>query len=584
MRFSTSTISACSLTLGLLSLAPAALAQTDHSGQSLNQSVFELHSGEIVASDLEGTYVYDTWDEYLRSSFFVRNGKRCGFDVLEHPPEIAFLGSQADCTNSSSFPAPEYDPTSGGATVYDIPVVFHVLYNTNGSGNIPDARIFEQIDILNQDFAVLTNSLIQFHLATEDPNGGATSGITRTRSRSYYNDRGSYAANLGWDTNRYLNIYTNTAGGNLGYAYVPNGGGVVGQSFDGVRLLWSSVGYTNAVPYNLGRTGTHEVGHYLGLLHTFNGGCGTSNCNTSGDLICDTNPESSPNYSACSPSERSTCGSPDPVRNYMDYSDDACMDNFSLEQAYRMRCTLENWRVDLTTWEGGGGNPPAVASGPSPSNGSGGASIGTTLGWSSANGATQYDVYFGTSTSPALASSNQGSTSYSPGTLAYSTTYYWRVDTENTNGVTQGALWSFTTEADPGPGGGNIFFDGFESGTLGGWSGSNNDARVGSVAATGAFAAELRKSSAITQTISTGSASSVTVSWDWRTSGYDAGERIRCTITGGSGGTVTVDNSASSYAGASRTISGVSGSITIQFSTNANRKNERGYIDNVNVE
>ena len=107
-------------------------------------------------------------------------------------------------------------------------------------------------------------------------------------------------------------------------------------------MLWSSIGLNAPIgpPYNLGRTTTHEVGHYLGLYHTFDGGCApASGCNTNGDLICDTNPESSPNFSPCN---RSTCGSPDPTNNYMDYSDDICMTEFTEEQARRMRCTLEN--------------------------------------------------------------------------------------------------------------------------------------------------------------------------------------------------------------------------------------------------
>ncbi|MFT6831201.1 MAG: hypothetical protein ACJAZN_001359 [Planctomycetota bacterium] len=564
-------------------LSPALAQIPDRGPATSGNSVYELDGGEIVAADASGTYVYDTWDAYLRSSFFLRNGKRCGFSALAHPPEVAFLGSQSDCTNSSSFPDPVYDPNGSSAPVYDIPIAFHVLYSNNGAGNIPDARIYEQIDILNQDFAALTNSRIQFHLATEDPQGGATTGITRTRSTSYYNDRGSYATAVGWDTTRYLNIYSNTAGGNLGYAYVPNGGGVVGSSFDGVRLLWNSIGLTNYVPYNLGRTGTHEVGHYLGLFHTFDGGCGTSNCNASGDFCCDTNPESSPSYTACSPSERSTCGSQDPVRNYMDYSEDACMDEFTMEQAFRMRCTLENWRVDLTTWEGGGtgGTAPDQVSGASPSSGASNVPVSAVLGWASASGASQYDVFFGTSSNPPSASLNQASTSYDPGTLAASTTYFWRVDSENGTGTTAGNEWSFTTAAETG--GGAIFFDDFESGSLGGWT-TSGDVRVGSPASTGSFAAQLRRTSSMSRTINVGSATSVAVSWDWSSSNLDSGERVQATITGGSSGPVTVSMSGSSFTPESQTITGVSGSISIEFSTNANRNNERGYIDNVLVQ
>ena len=561
----------------------------DAAAPSRPHSVTEYPDGSVVAADETGTYVYTDWSQYFRSGFFMRHGKRCGAGSLALPPSIAFLGSQNDCTNTSNNPAPEYDPTSGTSVVYDIPVVFHIFYANNGNGNIADDRVTEQIQILNDDFASLTNSKIQFHLATEDPNGNPTTGIQRFRNNRWYNDSGNYAPQVSWDTNRYLNIYSNTAGGNLGYAYVPNGGGVVGSTFDGVRLFWQSIGYTSYAPYNLGRTGTHEVGHYLGLLHTFDGGCGTSNCNTSGDLICDTNPESSPNYSSCFPSQRVTCGNQDPVRNYMDYSEDACMDNFSFGQALRMRCTLDNWRVNLANWDGGGGgnnNPPTQAAGESPVSGSGSVSTGVNLSWDAASGATLYDVYFGTSTNPPLASSDQTGTSYSPGTLANGTTYYWRVDSQNDNGVTGGALWSFTTEAG-GTGGGDLpFSDGFESASLAGWNTSGN-VRVSSTSNSGAYAAELRRNASMSRTLDTGGATEVTLGWSWRSNALDyPADEATLTITH-AGGTISVDSlsSNSSYASSIQQITGLTGStITVTFTCSANRNNERLYVDDVSVQ
>jgi hypothetical protein len=152
-----------------------------------------------------------------------------------------------------------------------------------------------------------------------------------------------------------LNIYTNTASNALGYVpFLPmdSGGALVGTAADRVVNLWSAFGLNSPIgpPFHLGRTVTHEVGHYFGLEHTFSGGCGTTTapgCYTSGDLICDTNGESSP-HSGCNAAD-SSCGSLDPVDNYMDYSDDLCMEMFTLEQTRRMRCAVENYRADLLT-------------------------------------------------------------------------------------------------------------------------------------------------------------------------------------------------------------------------------------------
>ena len=117
---------------------------------------------------------------------------------------------------------------------------------------------------------------------------------------------------------------------------------------DRVVVAWDTFG-RNApqAPYNQGRTTTHEIGHYLGLLHTFDNRCGSSACYTTGDLICDTNPVSRANYGC--PTSASSCSTTDPVHNYMDYTDDTCMWEFSSEQARRMRCTLEHWRPNLAT-------------------------------------------------------------------------------------------------------------------------------------------------------------------------------------------------------------------------------------------
>ena len=228
-----------------------------------------------------------------------------------------------------------------------------MIRNTSGSGALGEAQVRSQIDILNEDFRAIPETPggpgfdtgIQFYLATEDPAGNPTTGITFSTNNTWYRDSGQYYNTLAWDTRRYLNIYSNNGGGALGYVpRLPQQGGV-GSKSDRVVVLWSTVG-RNAprYPFNMGRTVTHEVGHYLGLWHTFDRGCGTSSCYTTGDAICDTNSQQSPT-SGCT--GRTSCGSPDPFHNYMDYSDDRCMWEFTNEQALRMRCTIENYRSAL---------------------------------------------------------------------------------------------------------------------------------------------------------------------------------------------------------------------------------------------
>ena len=273
---------------------------------------------------------------------------RCGTKDKEAVDLGLLGGSPSDCTFNSTNPNAAYDPS---VTLYRIPCVVHVI--TSGSqGNLSPACVESGIRILNEDFLALpgtnggpgTDTQIEFFLAEVDPNGNPTNGITYTNNNSWFNDNGSYWNTLAWDPDRYLNIYTNTASGALGYVSTfPQEGGA-GSNSDRVVILYSTFGdCATLFPFNLGRTLTHEVGHYLGLFHTFQGGCG-GNCSNSGDLICDTNSQSFPNSGCGSPS---SCGSLDPVHNYMDYSDDSCMYEFTPDQARRMRCSLEFYRPDL---------------------------------------------------------------------------------------------------------------------------------------------------------------------------------------------------------------------------------------------
>jgi len=280
------------------------------------------------------------------------NQPRCGFGEIVPRQISQFAGQASDCAYTSTTINAEYDP----AELFDIPVVFHVIQDTNGTGFLSAATIQDQIDVLNEDFQALAgtpgaggvNTMIRFHLAKLDPSGTPTTGITYDTNNSWFQDNGSYWNSLAWDTNRYLNVYSNYPAGY--YGYVPDWpqGGIVGQAVDRVVVWWEAVGKapTSGWPGNMGRTLTHEVGHYFGLEHPFYGGCASaSSCYTNGDLICDTNPQSNPNYGC--PGSASSCGTSDAIHNYMDYTDDVCLNQFTPEQANRMRCTLQHWRPDL---------------------------------------------------------------------------------------------------------------------------------------------------------------------------------------------------------------------------------------------
>ncbi len=293
----------------------------------------------------------------VSSGFAQQPGRRCGTIPSKILAPLKSL-PQADCTFSFTDPKAQYDPS---VVKYRIPVVVHIIQHTNGDGAISDALVQSQIDVLNEDFLALTGTpgapgtdiQIEFYLATEDPGGSPTTGITRNTNDTWFIDGGSYWNTLAWDTDEYMNVYTNSGGGALGYVPDLPQAGLAGLASDRIVVAWDAFGRdaVGGPPYDQGRTLSHETGHYLGLEHVFSGGCATDpspGCYTTGDLICDTASQSGPTF-GCPGGTPDTCtgGGVDNVSNYMDYSDDTCMNLFTAEQARRMRCSLENWRPDL---------------------------------------------------------------------------------------------------------------------------------------------------------------------------------------------------------------------------------------------
>ena len=300
-----------------------------------------------------GSKLFESANAYVNSPEFRENGHRCASEVLPPPDPTMNLIAPGDCNFTKTVINPDYNDNR----VFVIQVVFHIIKKTNGVGDITPALLKSQLEVLNEDFNALagtpgamgTNTKLQFALARFDPQGNPHPGYEVVVNDSYFADPGSGASPmktaLRWDTTKYFNVYTNDANGALGYATFPTQS--AGTIEDGVVMLWNSVGRNSPIgaPYNLGRTMTHEVGHYLGLFHTFQGGCGTAAAPfTSGDLIGDTNRESQPNFGCTAAASTCAGAGMNPIENYMDYSDDMCMTKFTPNQVNRARCSIVNYR------------------------------------------------------------------------------------------------------------------------------------------------------------------------------------------------------------------------------------------------
>jgi hypothetical protein len=213
-----------------------------------------------------------------------------------------------------------------------IPVYWHVITNTSDQGAPTTTQISNQIAVLNAAFA---SSGFSFNLVQ----------TTTTANNSWYTCTGGSCESAMKNALRVggpgtLNIYSNNMGGGLlGWATFPSS--YASQPMmDGVVILYSSVPGGTAAPYNLGDTGTHEVGHWMGLYHTFQGAC-----TLSGDSVSDTPAERSPAYGC--PVGRNSCRAKpgnDPITNFMDYTDDSCMNLFSAGQNTRMNAQFTQYR------------------------------------------------------------------------------------------------------------------------------------------------------------------------------------------------------------------------------------------------
>lgn len=214
-----------------------------------------------------------------------------------------------------------------------VPIYWHTI--TDGSsGSLTTSKINAQIDVLNDAYA---GSGFSFTLADTDTTDNASwfNGLSDDTP-----EEREMKSELRQGGAGDLNIYTvDIAAGGLGWAWFPEWY-ADDPTLDGVVLDVGTLPGGNVSNYNQGDTGTHEVGHWLGLYHTFQGGCSGS-----GDYVSDTPAEASP-ASGC-PTGRDTCSAPgaDPIHNFMDYSYDSCMDHFTAGQESRMAAQWTAYRA-----------------------------------------------------------------------------------------------------------------------------------------------------------------------------------------------------------------------------------------------
>ena len=261
------------------------------------------------------------------------------------------------------------------AATYTIPVVFHIIHD-GGEGNISMEQIESGVEVMNEDFAALNTDAsqirnttdapyasiqadvqVEFKLAKLDPNGNCTNGVQRRFAPNLTNDAGEpckYSSNGGlsaWPNDSYLNIWVVNSiegsgqGTTLGYAYLPYNNWGAGH---GILNRHDRIGRVGTALNNGGRTLTHEMGHICGLLHTFQDGCHSSDCESSGDFICDTPPTEQ--VFGCLPTNNSCNDVPvndpygfdvlDQNENHMSYN--TCRRMFSEGQRDLMQNNFEN--------------------------------------------------------------------------------------------------------------------------------------------------------------------------------------------------------------------------------------------------
>lgn len=272
---------------------------------------------------------------FVNQGAFIAAGHRCATPHVdnERAAEIdTFI--LANRGGAGRVSKPGTGPVVTGGVIY---VYFHVITDTAGNGTLMAQDINNQISVLNAAYAGTGWSFQLMGTDTTANNAWYTMGYgTTAESQAKTALRKGTAADL--------NIYSaNIGGGLLGWATFPSDY-TAKPKMDGVVVLNASLPGGNAAPYNLGDTATHEVGHWMGLYHTFQGGC-SKNATGGGDSVADTPAEKSAAFGC--PTGRDSCtgiAGLDPIANFMDYTDDACMNSFTPGQDARMDSAFSAYR------------------------------------------------------------------------------------------------------------------------------------------------------------------------------------------------------------------------------------------------
>ncbi|MGD9785329.1 MAG: zinc metalloprotease [Hyphomicrobiaceae bacterium] len=254
---------------------------------------------------------------------FGSQGLRCG---TPDPSLIVRLRTSRQATAAR---------TAGVSVTQPLVIRMHVhVIHAGNEGKIPEAWIESQIDVLNAAYTPLRIGFTKASIAWHDK-------PEWYRMRIQTEEEVAAKTALGMETTTSLNLYVAEGGGLLGWATFP-WENALQPAMDGVVVQNQSLPGGSAAPWNLGDTAVHEIGHWLGLLHTFQGGC-----NEPGDVVTDTPAEASETYGCPTGQDSCSGAGADPITNFMDYTDDACMNQFSTGQIQRIQAFLPLFRAGL---------------------------------------------------------------------------------------------------------------------------------------------------------------------------------------------------------------------------------------------